>query len=267
MFLHKMLAFIRKDFQIESSYKLNFAMRSASSVIPLFLFYFMSQWVTPRSEFAGSSEDIFDYLIIGLAFTRYFQLALRKFSDSIRNAQMTGCLESMLSSQTNPETLVVFSSLYSLLSATLQLLLVIGTAVVVFGFNVGQANIGAAIVIFLLSVLTYTGFGILAAASIIWLKRGDFITWIFTGLFAILGGAFFPVEVMWGWLQTLAAMIPLKYSFDGLRATILEGQSLSQLGQPILVLSIWAAVMLPLSLKTFSLFVARGRRDGTLMQY
>lgn len=262
----KALAFVRKDFQIESSYKLNFVMRSVSSVVPLFLFYFISRWVTVRTEYSSGS-DVFDYLIIGLAFTRYFQLALRMFSDSIRNAQMTGCLESMLSSQTSPQGLVLYSSIYSLFSATVQLMVIFLAAIYLFGFDISNANIGGALIIFLLSVFTYVGLGVVAAATIIWLKRGDFITWVFTGLSAILGGAFFPVDVMWPWLRVIAKVIPLKYSFDGLRSTLLDGRGLSELTTELLVLAAWAVVVLPMGLKLFSFFVERGRRDGTLMHY
>ena len=62
------------------------------------------------------------FVVIGLALARYFQLTLKMFSDSIRQAQVT---EAMLSSQTDSLTIVLMSSLYGLISGAVQLLLIL----------------------------------------------------------------------------------------------------------------------------------------------
>jgi ABC-2 type transport system permease protein len=62
-------------------------------------------------------------------------------------------------------------------------------------------------------------------------------------------------------------MIPLTYALDGLRAALLKGSSLSQMGPGLAVLATLAVVLLPLAAATFSLTLRQARRHGTLSYY
>jgi ABC-2 type transport system permease protein len=267
--LLKAAAFIRRDFRIESSYKFNFALKALDSMMILFFFYFLSKLVE-KGE-AGSlgryGGNYLAFVVIGLAFARYFQLTLRMFSDSIRMAQVTGCLEAMLSSQTDSLTIVLMSSLYGLISGAVQLLLILLVGGVVMGVDFSQMNILATVVVFGLSIVTFVAFGVLSAAAILWLKKGDPLTWILGGMGSMLGGAFFPVDVLPVWLQKLSIVIPITYSLDALRLTMLQGCGLGKVMNPVLVLSLMALVLLPLSLAVFAAMVRKGRKEGSLMQY
>lgn len=268
-FLRKSWAFIRRDFQIESSYKLDFLMTLGGSLLPLVLFYFISKLVAvdAASQLSRYGGRFLPFVIVGLAFARYFQLMLRQFSESVRVAQMTGCLETMLSSQTNPIPIVVMSSFYSLISGFVQMALMLLAAVVAFGVDLRQANVGATLVVFAVSVLPFIAFGVLSAAIIVLIKRGDPVTWLFSMLGALLGGAYFPLSVMPPWMQKIAAIIPITYSLDALRLTLLRGYTLAQVRPQLLLLGIMGAILLPLSTLAFGLAVRKGRRDGSLMQY
>jgi ABC-2 type transport system permease protein len=267
--LHRALAFLRRDYRIESSYKLNFVLRAAESLMLLMFFYFLGELVT-NPEATGMKKyavGYFPFVVVGTAFARYFDLTLRMFSESIRNAQVTGCLEAMLSSQTDPVTVVLLSSLYSLISGAIQLILILAAAMLIFGLNLTAINIPATILVFVLSILTFVAFGVLSAAAILWLKRGDPVTWLLGGVGTILGGAYFPVDVMPSWLQKIAFLLPVTYSLDALRLTMLRGYSIPMISRPLTTLTIMAAILLPASLYVFILTVRKGRREGTLMQY
>lgn len=80
----KAAAFIRRDFQIESSYKMSFAITFLDSMVVLVFFYFLDKLIAE-----GGSRNLTRYggnylafVVIGLAFARYFQLTLKMFSDS-----------------------------------------------------------------------------------------------------------------------------------------------------------------------------------------
>ena len=109
----KAIAFIRRDFQIESSYKMNFVMAAVDSIMILIFFYFLNRLVGAGGAYymGRYGGDYLSFAVIGVAFARYFQLTLRMFSDSIRSAQLSGCLEAMLSSQTDSLSIVLMSSL------------------------------------------------------------------------------------------------------------------------------------------------------------
>lgn len=267
--MRKSGAFIRRDYLIAASYRIDFLMAIAGSLLPLIFFTFLSKLmaVNASADLTRYGGHFLPFVAVGIAFARFFQLALRLFSETMRVAQMTGCLEMMLSSQTNPLPIVFMSSFYSLIWGFVQMLLILGASWMWLGLNLSQANLTAAAVIFALSVLTFIAFGILSSAVIVLIKRGDPVSLIVSSAGALLGGAYFPVDVMPGWLQALSIVVPITYSLDALRLTLLQGYSLEMVWRQAALLGMIALVLLPLSLGAFAWAVRKGRRDGTLMQY
>jgi ABC-2 type transport system permease protein len=267
--LRKAAAFIRRDYQIESSYKMNFVMGVVDSLIILIFFYFLDKLVAEggAKNLARYGGDYLSFALIGLAFTRYFQLTLKMFSDSIRQAQVTGCLEAMLSSQTDSLTIVFMSSLYGLISGTAQLLIILAFGAAFADVDFSQMNVLATIVVFAVSVLNFVAFGVLSASAILWLKKGDPFSWFLIGAGTMLGGAYFPTALLPVWVQKISYFIPFTHSLDALRLTMLRGFSVEKVAEPLLILGVMAAILLPASVVLFATVVRRGRKDGTLMQY
>jgi ABC-2 type transport system permease protein len=268
-FLRKCLAFIRRDFQIESSYKMSFVLNCLDSIVILIFFYFLNAlMVAGGSHYAGHyGADYFSFVVIGVAFARYFQLTLRMFSESIRAAQLSGCLEAMLSSRTDSLTVVLLSSLYGLISGAVQPIVILTAAAVFMGVDFSHVNVASTILILGVSLLTFVAFGVLSAATILWLKKGDPLAWILGGMGTLIGGAYFPVDVLPVWLQKISFLIPITYSLDALRLTILKGYSLDMIAGQTLTLGVIAAILLPVSLYMFAAMVRKGRIEGTLTEY
>ena len=57
-------------------------------------------------------------------------------------------------------------------------------------------------------------------------------------------GAFFPIDVLPVWLQHISFLIPITYSLDALRLTMLRGYSVQMAARPILTLSLMVIVLL-----------------------
>jgi ABC-2 type transport system permease protein len=267
--LRKAVAFVRRDFQIESSYKMSFVMNAVDSMMVLIFFYFLNALVAGGgSHYTGRyGVGYLSFAVIGIAFARYFQLTLRMFSDSIRAAQLSGCLEAMLSSQTDSLTIVMLSSLYGLISGMAQPLLIVVAGSLFLGVDLSHVNVLATFLVLTFSVLTFVAFGVLSAATILWLKKGDPLAWVLGGMGTVIGGAYFPIEVLPGWLQKVSFLIPITYSLDALRLAILKGCSLEAIAGQILTLGLMAAILLPASLYVFAAMVKKGRIEGTLTQY
>lgn len=265
----KALAFVRRDFCIESGYQAAFVMGLIESLMILVVLDFVGHLISPKASGSLSRSGLgyFPFALVGVAFARYFDLMLRMFSDSVRTAQVTGCLEAMLCSQTGSITIVALSSLYSLISGGLQLVLIVLSGVFLFGVNLSSINLPATLLVLLVSVAIFIAFGVLSAAAIVWLKKGDPITWVLGGMGSILGGAYFPVDVMPAWMQKISYLIPVTYSLDALRMTMLKGASLAAVAKPVTTLTIMAIVLLPVSAAIFAAAVRKGRREGTLAQY
>jgi ABC-2 type transport system permease protein len=269
MLVRKAIAFIKRDYIIESSYKLAFVFELLTTFFPLVSFYFIGRLVGSQadSRLARYGGQYFPFALVGVAFSQYLLLALGTFSRTVRRTQMAGCLEATLSTQTSPQAVVILSSLYCFGTKLLHILLVFVLGWLVFRVDYGKANFLSASVVLLLTAAAFSGLGILSAALIVVLKKGDPIEWMFGAASSLLGGAVFPVEVMPRWMQCVAVIFPITYSLEAMRMAILRGYSVIMLWKPLAILAAMAAVLVPLGVWAFAAAVEKGRRDGSLMHY
>lgn len=264
----KTWVFIRRDFRIASSYRLNFFLTSLNSLFILTLLFFIGRMIEPDTLGLGQYDGaFFPFVLVGFGFYQYFQLSLTNFSNIIQREQLTGCLEAMVATQTRPEASILFSSLYAMLSNLIQLLLIFGAGVLIFRVDIRNINIPTTILAFVLSLGVFTSFGILSAAFIVVLKKGDPITWVLTTLQFILGGAFFPIEQMPRWMQTAARFVPATYALKTLRESMLNAAGVSELAAPLTILGGIAVVLFPLSLVILQKAVRKTKYEGTLVFY
>lgn len=269
MILTKARGFIKRDFLIESSYKMNFIMTMLNSTFPVISFFFVSKLITGSKALSLEKYggDYFSFALIGIAFTRFFQLAVDTFSGNIKRAQMAGCLEAILSSQTDSKTVVLLSSIFSFLSAGVQLVFMFLISVLFFDFDFSHINIPAALFSLTASMLIFVSLGIFSAAGTVIFKQGEPIGWLFGAISGFIGGAMFPVTIMPGWLQFISMIFPITYALDAIRLSVLQGYSIAMLQEQLAILIGMSLILFPLSLRTFKWAVEKGKRDGTLMQY
>jgi ABC-2 type transport system permease protein len=269
MIYTKARSFIRKDYIIGSSYKLNFILTFLNSTFPVISLFFVSKLfeASATSSLEKYGSNYFTFALMGISFTRFFQLAVDTFSGSIKRAQSAGCLEAILSSQTDAKTVVLFSSFYSFLTAGIQLIFMLFIGTLFFNFSFANTNIIAALLSFLISLLAFISIGIFSAAGTVIFKQGEPVGWFFGAVSALLSGSIFPVGVMPVWLQYISKLLPTTYALDALRLSVLQNFSIEMLGSQLIILAAMALILFPLSLKTFEWAVERGKRDGTLMQY
>jgi ABC-2 type transport system permease protein len=262
-------AFIRRDFLVEASYRVSFWLQFVGLFFSVWVWYFLAAWLggtsIPYLEAYGGSP--FAFILIGVAFSGYFGVAMSSFAASIRQAQTTGTLEAMLTTPTRLSVIILSSSLWSYLLTTLKVLLYLGIGAGLLGVELRGGNLPAALLVLALSILTFSSLGILAASFIMILKRGDPITWAVSAVSGLLGGVYFPVEVLPGWLAWVARLIPVTYALRALRMGLLQGASMAALAPDLLTLLLFSLILLPLSLAGFWFSVRQARRDGSLTHY
>jgi ABC-2 type transport system permease protein len=269
MWLRKLLAFLHKDFLSNASYKFAFIMQFFNIVFISFSFFFLARLFelsdSPHLERYGG--DYFSFVLIGVAVGSYLEVAMRSFSQSIRDAQILGTLEALLVTQTEIPTLILSASAYSFLVTSLRVLAFFLLGVVALGFQVEDANYFGALLVLILTVVSFSSIGIISASFTMVFKRGDPISWFFTNASWLLGGVYFPISVLPDWLQRASHLLPITYSLEGMRLALLQGHTSWELMSTVLPLTIFGLVMIPISLWIFQHAVIRAKTDGTLTQY
>lgn len=269
IFIEKPLAFVWRDFINETSYKFAFFMQFFGIFISTLTFFFLSKLLgdVGVSYLKPYGGNYFSFVLIGIAFYSYLGVSMRSLSESIREGQMLGTLESLLVTQTEIPTIILSSSLYSFIWASFRVAVYLMLGAFVFDVDMGNANLIGALLILILTIISFSSFGIMSASIIMIMKRGDPISWIFTGISGLLGGLYYPISVLPDWLRNISYLLPVTYSLEGMRLALLKGYTLSELMPNIVALVIFSIIMLPLGILIFGYAVKRAKIDGTLTQY
>jgi ABC-2 type transport system permease protein len=264
-----LLAFLKRDFQIESSYRFAFLMQIFGIFFSVGVFYYVSRLLGPAAApfLTPYGGDYFSFVLIGIAFSGYFGVGLSSFGNSLRQAQISGTLEAMLAAPTRLSLIILASAQWDYLMTTLRVLVYLAVGAGLLGVDLGGGNYGAALLVLALTIVAFSSLGVLSASFIMVLKRGDPINWVFGALSTLLGGVYYPIAVLPDWLQKVSALFPITYALHAMRLALLQGASLQVLLPDLAALTIFSALLLPFSLLAFHYAVHRARREGSLTHY
>jgi ABC-2 type transport system permease protein len=263
------LAFLKRDFLNESSYKLHFMMQLAGIFFSTVTFHFLAKLIGENfnAQLKPYGGNYFSFVLIGLAFSNYLQVSLQGFSKVIREAQVMGIMEALLVTETSVRMIILSSSLYNFLVTSLRVLVYLLLGIFLFSMDLQQANYPGAVAILLLAIPAFSCLGIISASFIVVMKKGDPLSWLISSLSWLIGGVYYPIAVLPDWLQHFSYLLPIRYALEGMRLALLQGASWSQLLPNLLPLFLFSTIMLPLSLLAFQFAVQKAKIDGTLTQY
>jgi ABC-2 type transport system permease protein len=248
---------------------MSFVLSLSGIFFSAFTFYFVSEMFgAAASPFLEQyNVDYFSFVIIGIAFNGYFTLGLGGFARALRQSQTTGTLEAMVMTPVPVSMIVVGSAAWSYVFTTFRVLIYLLLGTLLFTLDLQGANYLGALVCLVLSILAFASIGIIAAGIIMVVKRGEAITSLISSFFSLVGGIYYPVEILPPWLQTISALVPVTYAVRAMRLSLLTGASWSELMPDLLVLLGFTVVLSPLSLIVFRYAVEQARKDGSLTHY
>ena len=241
---------------------MSFALEGVDILIGIAAFFFFSRLLGERPQ----GYDPFAFILVGIAVNGTLSTSLACFSNGIQGDQSAGTLKAILVTPTSAPAVIVLSSLYPLARSSLDSFIYI-TGALLFGLSFADANIAGALLVFILSLLAFAGLGVASAALTLVLKRGDPLMWLSGGLSWLLGGVFFPVDMLPAGLRQAALVLPITHALEALRATLLGGAGLAEVWSHVMVLAGFALVGLPLAMMVFGAAVRWGKRSGTLGHY
>ncbi len=267
--IYKIAAFVRRDFRTQASYRLDFLLRIASIFISIAIFYFISQILGAAvNPYLGRyGADYFHFALLGIAFYPFINLSTDSLSDAIHEYQHSGTLEVLFVSPTPILPALLMSTVWGYCWAVAEVLFYLLAAALIFRADLNWANILAALLVVVLTVLANAGLGLVNAAFVLATKRTSPLARLL-GLFtSLLAGIYFPVEVLPAWLRVFSHLLPATYAFDAVRRLLLQPVSLADLAANMLILVGFTLLLLPLGLIAFYYAVQWSKVDGSLAQY
>jgi ABC-2 type transport system permease protein len=272
LLLRRVWAFVVRDFQLTLSYRLQFFLRVLTILLMVTTLFFISKTFTGRADCPCAESPFTQWRdplaawITGLAVLNYFMTGFSSLANAIRAEQTQGTLESMLLTPISVPTVVIASSAWDFVQATLFSFLYLFFGWFFFGVRF-QGSYLLALLFLVLTTLVLACLGILSASFAMVFKRGDpFAVLLGTGS-ALFSGVFFPTQLLGAGFASVSRILPPTYGLDGIRRVLIEGQGLMEVRDPLLTLLLFLAILLPFSLWVFSRAIRRAKREGSLIQY
>ncbi len=260
-------AFLRRDWRIARSYRLQFALDVVIAPLSLALFFFLSRLVDPGRlpNDVDLAQGYFSYAAVGVVVLRMVQTALTSFATKLSTEQTTGTFETLLAEPVSPTIVVLGTASFELLRAlaTGAATLLVAT---LFGlrFELGLGSLVGLVVGLPSLVATFAAVGVMLGAFAVVVKQVTALLGLAVAVLGLLAGAYFPIELLPAPLRIVAEVLPFTWGIDVLRAALLRGDLA---GDRLALLAGFALVALPLSLWLFRRSLDRARRDGTLGQF
>lgn len=269
-FLRLMFEFLRRDARIALSYRLQFFFQVTSVLSVAITFFFVSLMMRDVERLIPSlakyGGGYLGFVLVGIAFSSYLNAALQTFATAIRQAQMTGTLEAMLSTKTRIGPLIAGSAVYPLSVTTFRSVLFLASGTLL-GVHFYSDRIGIACFVLVLTVASTMVLGIFSAGFIVLFKQGDPLTAAIGGLSWLLSGILYPKEILPAWVQRLADLLPMTHTLEAMRLLLLAGAPSSAVAPAVVYLGGFAVVGIPIAVLWFGWAVERARIDGSLAKY
>ncbi len=265
----KIGAFIRRDLLIAWSYKLAFFTDLVNMAAQAFVFSLIGKLVPPERlpEYGGSTTTYMEFVAIGIVLNLVIALLLDRVANAMRSEQVQGTLESLLTTPTPASTIQIGSAAFEFLYIPIRAALFLLAIAFAFGLDMHASGVLPSIVLVAAFVPFVWGLGLVSAGAIVTFRRGANGAAAIATLLGLASGAFFPTDLLPGWLSWITVVNPIAITLESIREALLGGAGWGAIGTDIFVLLPLSAVSLAIGVAAFRLGLARERRLGTLGLY
>ena len=267
--LAKLPAFWRRDLLEAWSYRAVFFSDVGGLVVELITFYFVGRMINPDvlPQFGGKDTSYVEFVSVGIALNVFLTVGFARVAGAIRQEQYKGTLESLLMTPTALATIQLGSVVYDLLYIPVRTVIFLVAVWLVFGVGFDVAGLAPVCAMMLAFIPFAWGLGLVSAASTLTFRGAGLGFGIVTTVMTLSSGAYFPLDVLPGWLETIAEANPLAIVIDAGREVLLGGVGWSEVPGKVAILAPTSLVSVVLGVFAFRAALARERRRGTLSLY
>jgi ABC-2 type transport system permease protein len=267
--IRKIPAFARRNLMLNWSYRMAFFLDLANLGMQIVLFAFLDLLVDPNATPAYGDEptSYLAFVSVGIAFSAFLALGFGQIAGALRNEQLMGTLEALLMTPTRISTIQLGLAAYDFIYIPIRTFIFLSAVSLILGVGFEASGIGPALAMLLVFIPFVWGLGLLGSAAVLRFKRGGGGLGILAVAISISSGAYFPLEILPEWIQTLSTLNPVARALEASRRALLGGESLSAIFTDLLFVAAAAAITLALGVAASALAVRRERRRGSLLGY
>jgi len=236
----------------------------AEAVIPLLVVFAAATLyrVSGSGQLAG-------FAVVGGAMMAFWDNVLWLMASQLYWEKESGNLDLFIIAPISRMSILLGMSLGSIVNTSIRAAIILLTAFTVLNIQLNVADPLALSLVFTLTLTALYGLGMLMSSLYMLYGRGALnLNEVLSEPVYLLSGLYFPTVGRYSpfptVLQLLVSLIPLTFGIDGLRRTIILGETLESLTLHIAVLTVLSIVLIPLAWRTLNYMETLGRREGRL---
>jgi ABC-2 type transport system permease protein len=236
----------------------------AEAVIPLLIVFAAATLyrVSGSGQLAG-------FAVVGGAMMAFWDNVLWLMASQLYWEKESGNLDLFIIAPISRMSILLGMSLGSIVNTSIRAAIILLTAFTVLNIQLNVADPLALSLVFTLTLTALYGLGMLMSSLYMLYGRGALnLNEVLSEPVYLLSGLYFPTVGRYSpfptVLQLLVSLIPLTFGIDGLRRTIILGETLESLKLHIAVLTVLSIVLIPLAWRTLNYMENLGRREGRL---
>ncbi|MEA3055300.1 MAG: type transport system permease protein [Actinomycetota bacterium] len=227
---------------------------------------FIAKQLTNEGVVKGSdANDLLLFLLIGTLVWAYLSAVLDDISLVVTWERWEGTIEHTLMAPVPRVAHLIGTAVFGVLHAMMRTTLILAFALPFFHVDLSQASWTTAIVLMLVGSLSLVGLGILAGVlPMLYPERGEQMSFMVQAVVLLISGVYYSVDTLPGWLRVVSRLSPATYLLRGVRSALIDGKTSADLAGDIGILLVFAVVLIPASIATFTAAERWAKRTGRL---
>jgi ABC-2 type transport system permease protein len=259
-----MWGIMRRDAILFVSYRTQLVSQFLSPLFTIALFYYISRLLTAKTF--HSPGGYFGFVIVGLVIVEILTLSVGIMPGSVRQELVSGTIERFLVSAHGPINGILGTMLFPLLNALLSGILTLALAAAIFGLPLAASSF-LAIPVALLGVVAFMPFALFLVALVMAFKQAASATQFIVAGISLVGGLYFPVSVLPGWIRWMSEVQPFTPATDLMRHLLVDSPLVHPAGVELLKLVGFSLLLLPIGFMVLNKSIRYGQRIGTVAEY
>jgi len=205
------------------------------------------------------------FLLIGTLVWAYLSAVLDDMSLVITWERWEGTIEHTLMAPVPRAVHLIGMSAFGVIHATLRTLLILACALPFFHVSWAHASWAGAAAVIAVGSISLVGLGILTGIlPMLYPERGEQMSFMVQAAVLLVSGVYYSVGILPTWLQAVAHVSPATYVLRGIRSALIDGQGLGGQVENLVILAVFGAILIPVSLLAFSLAERWAKKTGRL---
>lgn len=200
---------------------------------------------------SGSSGSYVEFMIPGLLMMTMITSVMTGLPRAIAYEKDVGTMSGFLVAPISRSSIITGKVLGRVVTGLIQGVLSLVLAMILFGITI-HGNLMWVLITLFLGVFSFVGLGIVLTSVADDEETASMIMMTLTMPMMFLSGIFFPIQMMPGFMQTIAYWLPFTYAIDAMRRIMIFGVALTSVGLDMLVMISFGVVMLIIAIPAFN---------------